>query len=185
MPTIIAGKRRGAKLLTLPTQGVRPTLGRCREAIFSSLHSMLGDWQDEVVLDAFAGSGALGLEAWSRGAAQVYFVEQDEKHFKVLQKNIENLSAQAQSSCFRETFPSVLERLELRLSLVFLDPPYASDLLDRSLMALAQGQVLIPNAVISLEYDAQRAPKIDEDTYTSLRLKKYGRVVSQILRFRG
>ncbi|MFA5624900.1 MAG: 16S rRNA (guanine(966)-N(2))-methyltransferase RsmD [Bradymonadales bacterium] len=185
MPSIIAGKRRGAKLLAPANDGVRPTPARVREAIFSSLHALLGDWSDEIVLDAFAGSGALGLEAWSRGAKYVQFIEENTAHYKILQKNIEKLEATVQCRAKLATFPECLAKNSQRYSLVFLDPPYHSELLKRSLHALVQYQVLANKAILSLEYDEKQDIDVETSLYSTIRLKKYGRVVSHFLQYNG
>ncbi|MGL4541172.1 MAG: RsmD family RNA methyltransferase, partial [Polymorphobacter sp.] len=92
---IIAGKWRGRALASPPGEATRPTADRVREALFSMLTSRLGSYEGLRVLDGFAGTGALGLEALSRGAAHATFVERDAAAVKALRGNIEKLGASA------------------------------------------------------------------------------------------
>src|SRR4051794_4968213 len=93
MTRIIAGKYGGRRIQTPKGSGTRPTSDRVREALFSSLESELGGFDDLVVLDLFAGSGALGLEALSRGAEQATFVESDARAAAVVKANLKDLAA--------------------------------------------------------------------------------------------
>jgi 16S rRNA (guanine966-N2)-methyltransferase len=122
---IIAGTYGGRRIQTPPGEGTRPTSDRVREAMFSSIQSELGGFDDALrVLDLFAGSGALGLEALSRGAASAVFVEANAKAASVIKRNIRELGAKG----FVER--STAERYAQRqppepFGLIFLDPPYA------------------------------------------------------------
>lgn len=119
---IIAGQWRGRNL-TLPPQDVtRPTTDRVREALFSMLHSRMGGFEDKYVLDAFAGSGAFGLEALSRGAAHVIFAEKNAKTMAVLQRNIKQFNCHDKITLVKDAFN--LPVAEKAADLVFLDPPY-------------------------------------------------------------
>lgn len=118
---IIAGEWRGRKLVAPKGDTTRPTADRTRERLFSMLTSRLGDFEGLQVLDLFAGSGALGLEALSRGAAHCTFVEQDRAALDVLEKNIATLGADADVK-----IGSVLHLGQARQTydLVLMDPPY-------------------------------------------------------------
>src|SRR3982751_3668008 len=93
---IIAGEWRGRQLEAPPGQSTRPTADRVRETLFSMLASRLGSFEDLRVADLFAGSGALGLEALSRGAASAIFVENDSKAAAIIRRNAEKLGASVQ-----------------------------------------------------------------------------------------
>ena len=163
MPVIIAGKRRGAKLAVPEGLGVRPTLVRVREALFSMLLSHLGSFETLNVLDPFAGAGLLGLEAWSRGAAHVDFVEMNRAHFQILQKNIQTLRAQSEVTAILGQTPGDWNRLGTRkYDLVLCDPPYHEGLIPSTLAALLQNDRLSPRALISLETDAQTTLELPE-----------------------
>lgn len=126
---IIAGQWRGREIVTAKGTTTRPTADRVREALFSSLTSLLGTWDDVRVLDPFAGSGALGLEALSRGAAHVVFVEQDRGALLALRANIERCGAAQVCT----VVPGDAFRVAHRafpggpVSLLLLDPPYRID----------------------------------------------------------
>lgn len=122
---IIAGEWRGRKLVAPKGEGTRPTADRARETLFAMLTSRLGDFSGLQVADLFAGSGALGLEALSRGAEHCLFVEQDRAAVDVIRANVAALGAQARS---RVEAGSVMQlRAAARpLDLILADPPYQS-----------------------------------------------------------
>ena len=120
---IVAGQWRGRKLNAPEGDTTRPTADRTRETLFSMLVSRLGSFEGLAVADLFAGSGALGLEALSRGAASCVFVEVDPPAIRALRTNIANL--RAQSSCdVRASSVLSLGPAKAPLDLVLLDPPY-------------------------------------------------------------
>ena len=175
MPNIIAGKRKGAKLQVPEGIGVRPTLNRVREALFSMLFSELGTFEDCCVLDPFAGAGMLGLEAWSRGAKHIDFVEQNRQHFAVLKKNIETLHAQNEVTALLGQTPRDWYRLNGRkYDLVLCDPPYAEGLLPGTLQALVQNELLNPGAIVTLESDTESPLEIPA-YFEILKDRKYGK----------
>lgn len=137
MTRIIAGEF-GGRRLAVPKTGTRPTTDRVREAIFSRL-----DHADALrgsqVLDLYAGSGALGFEALSRGAAQATFVESATPAIRIVQANVKELGLVARAFVVRERVAPFLERTTKSFSLAFLDPPYdiADDELAAALEALA------------------------------------------------
>lgn len=139
---IIAGAWRGRALKSPAGDATRPTSDRAREALFSMLASRVGSFEGLKVADLFAGTGALGLEALSRGAAHCTFVEQDRAALEALKANIAALKAdatvRAQSATGFSGGP---------FDLVFLDPPYRSDLWAAALARLD----LAPGAWVSLE----------------------------------
>lgn len=155
---IIAGKHRGAKLLEPADAAIRPTADRVRQALFDLLaHGALarargGLLQDAIVLDAFAGSGALGLEALSRGAAQAVLMDRDPAAIALAEANVKKLGEGAAATCLRAdaTRPPPAER---PAGLVFLDPPYGEDLVAPALAALRAAGWIAPQAVIAVELD--------------------------------
>lgn len=118
---VIAGDWRGRKIVAPKGDTTRPTADRTRERLFSMLTSRLGDFQDLQILDLFAGSGALGLEALSRGAAHCTFVEQDREALKALETNIETLGADAD---VRIGSVLALGKARKPYDLILMDPPY-------------------------------------------------------------
>jgi 16S rRNA (guanine966-N2)-methyltransferase len=154
---IVAGAWRGRTLVAPPGSATRPTADRVRQALFDML--MHAEWggraviEDAVVLDVFAGTGALGLEALSRGAARACFIENDATALKALRTNI--------AACKAEDRADVLAADALALSrssagrgqagLVFLDPPYGQGLVPRAIAHLRQAGHIAPNALIVAE----------------------------------
>lgn len=122
---IISGQWRSRPLIAPKGDTTRPTADRTRETLFSMLNSRLGSFEDLVVLDLFAGSGALGLEALSRGAASCTFVEHDAAALKALETNIEKLGAKAQSDIRRSSVLSLGSAIK-PFDVILMDPPYAS-----------------------------------------------------------
>lgn len=122
---IIAGEWRGRKLGTPSGDTTRPTADRTRETLFSMLVSRLGSFEGLAVADLFAGSGALGLEALSRGASSCVFVEQDQHALRALRSNIDQLSAAARCEV-RAGSVLALGPAKTPLDLILLDPPYKS-----------------------------------------------------------
>jgi 16S rRNA (guanine966-N2)-methyltransferase len=160
MTRIIAGAARGRRL-AVPPAGTRPTSERAREALFNSLRSLC-DLDGARVLDLFAGSGAVGLEALSRGAAEVTFVESDRRAGEVLRRNIDTVGLSG-AVLLRRPVAAVLAAPpappEQPFDLVFADPPYA--LADGPLAALltplAEGW-LAAGAVVVVERAARGTP---------------------------
>ena len=121
---IIAGKWRGRPLVAPKGDATRPTADRVREALFSMLTSRLGDFEGLAVADLFAGSGALGLEALSRGAASCLFVEQDKPALDALRSNLARLEAKGD---VRAQSVLALGHAVAPLDLILMDPPYDSN----------------------------------------------------------
>ena len=170
---VIAGRFGGRRLAAPPGRGTRPTSDRVREALFSILGAG-GAVSDAVVLDLYAGSGALGLEALSRGAARAVFVERDPRALRALLANVEALGLAREEAEVRRT--DVLAALkdarsqDENYSLVLADPPYreAAELGESLSEALAP--VLAPGARIVTESDRRHPivltqPLIDERRY--------------------
>ena len=120
---IIAGEWRGRKLIAPKGEATRPTADRTRETLFNMLASRLGSFEGLSVLDLFAGSGALGLEALSRGAAHCLFVEQDADAVKAIRANVEALEARSRSQVQQGSVMS-LGPAKVPHDLILLDPPY-------------------------------------------------------------
>lgn len=116
---IIGGEKRGTKLLSPNTDAIRPTEDRIKENMFN----LLGHIQGSLVLDAFAGSGALGLEALSRGAEKVYFCEKNKESYQCLKANIEKISLKGYTMYYGDVYDAIKGYKEA-FDLVFFDPPY-------------------------------------------------------------
>ncbi|MFM5923148.1 MAG: 16S rRNA (guanine(966)-N(2))-methyltransferase RsmD [Novosphingobium sp.] len=156
---IIAGQWRGRKLIAPAGETTRPTADRTRETLFSMLVSRIGSFEELVVADLFAGSGALGLEALSRGAASCIFVEQDAAALRALRSNIANLRAGAECDV-RASSALALGPARAPLDLVLLDPPYHSGAGAVALDKLQRLGWIGEGTWISLETAADEEPKV-------------------------
>jgi len=167
---ITAGVARGVPL-DCP-KCARPTLDKVKQAMFNSLYSLI-DFKDLNVLDLFAGSGALGVEALSRGAAKTVFVDKSKEACEVIQKNIDNSKIQAEYSIFRTDFEKF--KSKDKFDIIFLDPPYGTGMLEKALNVIAE---MVNNLIV-----CESNEKI---TYSNnlecVSEKKYGTVFVSILR---
>jgi 16S rRNA (guanine966-N2)-methyltransferase len=148
---IIAGEWRGRKLVAPEGDTTRPTADRTRETLFSMLASRLGSFEGLRVADLFAGSGALGLEALSRGAARCFFVEQDPTAIRALRANIANLKAQPRCDVRASSVLSLGPVRGEPLDLVLLDPPYGTGAGVVAIDKLTRLGWIAPSAWVSLE----------------------------------
>ena len=156
---IIAGEWRGRKLQAPAGDTTRPTADRTRETLFSMLVSRIGDFDGLAVADLFAGSGALGLEALSRGAASCIFVEQDAAALRALRANIANLRAAPQCDV-RASSVLALGPAKAPLDLILLDPPYNSGAGAVALDKLQRLGWIGEGTWISLETAVDEEPKV-------------------------
>ena len=149
MMRIITGSARGTHLFTLPGEATRPTSERAKEAVFSMLQQHA---RPNRVLDLFAGSGQLGLEALSRGAARAVFVDGSREAADVVRRNAEKTHLLDRAAiCVSDATSYLKSCREAPFDLVFLDPPYAAALLPRCLALLTERGLLAPNALIVVE----------------------------------
>jgi 16S rRNA (guanine966-N2)-methyltransferase len=150
MPLRVTGGRLGGRRLRAPQTGVRPSADRVRESLFARL----GDLEGAAVLDLFAGTGALGIEAVSRGASSLTCVERARSTLAVLRANI---AAVGLAPCTRVMAGDAVDAVRrlgregVCFDLVLLDPPYASEQADGALTALVEAGVLGPGAMVVLE----------------------------------
>ena len=148
---IIGGSLRGSKLEVPHIAGLRPTPDRVRETLFNWLMPMIDGAR---CLDLFAGTGALGIEALSRGAAHVDFVESDAQLARMLRENLARLK---QTAAVHQSMASrFVESTDACYDIVFLDPPFADDLWDRAMASLETSHRLAPAAWIYVESPANR-----------------------------
>ena len=179
---IIAGKFRGRKISFDDAKGLRPTTDRIRETVFNWLQPYLSQSR---CLDCFAGSGVLGFEALSRLAESVTFLEQNKKTADNLKQNIDVLDVKnAELYCVDAlqwlSLPQSNKNSNKIFDLVFLDPPFATELLAKACELLDQGGYLAEEAIIYLEHNIDS--KIDlPDNWHCLRQKQAGQVAYKLL----
>lgn len=176
---VISGTARGLKLDSIEGLDTRPTLDNVKEAVFSMLFDKV---YGAVCLDLFAGSGALGIEALSRGASGCVFCDKSDKAISVIKKNTEKSRVSDKSQILKNDFKDCLEHLKIegkKFDIVFLDPPYANGLLDEALKMIYDMSLLSSGGVVVAEYD--NGTDVDIQHYNILKDKKYGRVCIYIL----
>jgi 16S rRNA (guanine966-N2)-methyltransferase len=182
---IVAGQFRGRTLATPEGAHTRPTSDRVREALFNILEHGIGDFtfSGMRVLDLFAGTGALGLEALSRGAAYGLFVEEDPAARGLIRRNIEALGLTGITKVFRRDATDLGPAAGNRgFGLVFLDPPYEQGLAERSLLSAARGRWLAPGAVVAIE-EGKRATVTLPPGFTALDQRTWGDTQVILARF--
>lgn len=131
---VITGSARGKRLAVLEGEAVRPTTDRVKEALFNIIQFQI---EGRRVLDLFAGSGQLGIEALSRGASEAVFVDCAKESIAVITKNVENCGLAGQARIVQTDYASYLARRDGTFDLVFLDPPYRTGLLEKALPLVA------------------------------------------------
>ncbi len=177
MSRVIAGEARGRRLVVPPGPGTRPTSDRAREGLFSSLQSLTGrdlGVEGAHVLDLFAGSGALGLEALSRGAASAVLVEEDPAALRALRTNVDTVGLPGAVVVDDRVEHHLARPAEPRYDVVLVDPPYDDDVVD-VLEALLPW--LADDAVVAVERRTPRRGEPDlawPEGYVPLRSRRYG-----------
>jgi 16S rRNA (guanine966-N2)-methyltransferase len=173
---IVAGQFRGRPLAAPEGTRTRPTSDRVREAIFNILEHGIADFAFSGlrVLDLFAGTGALGLEALSRGAAFCLFVEDDAAARGLIRRNIETLGLTGATKVFRRDAGNLGQAGDRgNFGLVFLDPPYEQGLAQRALISAAAGGWLAPSAVAVIE-DSRRTAMALPQGFAALEQRTWG-----------
>lgn len=145
---IITGKYKGRNLLSVDGNTTRPTTAYNREIIFS----VYADYEDKRVLDLYAGTGSFGLEALSRGAEYVDFVEFASKAIGVLLQNIANFGCGDDCHVYRKRVQQYLQDCEQRYDVIFLDPPYEKNLVNPTLELILESAILKPEGIIIAEH---------------------------------
>jgi len=180
---IVAGKLRSRALAGPKSDAIRPTSDRLREALFNILTHSYGDpIAGARVLDLFAGTGALGIEAMSRGAAYALFVDEGVEARALLRDNIESLGLGGVTRIFRRDATRLGPAHPLEpFSLVFLDPPYGKELAEKALVSAREGNWLEPDALIVVE-EAASAGFTAPQGFAELERRKYDDTEFIILR---
>ncbi|MBR2453825.1 MAG: 16S rRNA (guanine(966)-N(2))-methyltransferase RsmD [Clostridia bacterium] len=185
MLRIITGEAKGKKLITLEGEATRPTSERIKEAIFSSIQF---DVEDRRVLDLFAGSGQLGLEALSRGAASVTFVDSEREAMETVKVNAKNVGYFDRCRYSVADFRNFIRKAEGRdvYDLVFVDPPYSMECCADAAKRLAESGIIIPGAIVVLESGTEQIDPSSLSGFEVLKSTHYGKkTFVNILLYRG
>ena len=172
---IISGKARGTKLYTLEGTNTRPTLDRVKESVFNILQSKL---EDAVVLDLFAGSGAIGIEALSRGASKAILCDKSKEAIEIIKKNIEKTHMNEKAQIFNLDYETCLEKVKNeKFDIIYIDPPYETDYIYKALQKIKALNITKEESLIIIETDdEQRIEKeIQNINKEIVDKRKYGR----------
>ncbi len=172
---IIAGKAKGTKLYTLEGENTRPTLDRVKESLFNIIQNKI---EDSVFLDLFSGSGAIGLEALSRGAKKAILCDHSKEACNVIQKNIEKTHFTENVELYNMNFKQVLQsKIHEKLDIAFLDPPYKTNLAIEAVKIMQEKDLMKEDALIIIENDNKDyiLQNLKDVNYKIEDIRKYGR----------
>ena len=169
---ITAGKFKNKQVKTIDSALIRPTLSKIRESIFNVLQNEI---TDASFLDLFAGSGIVGIEAASRGAKEVVFIEKNPKHYKLLKENLSGLNFE--NKTFLGDTTNITEKFEEnRFDIIFSDPPYKTDLNSKILEIISVKKLLKSGGILILECNKEEdfSKEIEKFNYELIKEKAYG-----------
>ena len=178
---VIAGKFKAKRLNGPKSENTRPTLDRVKEAVFSMLDNYI---EGAVVLDLFAGSGALGIEAISRGANFVYFNDNKKEAVSTIISNLELTISKNYGKISLCDYAKSIKKLSdnnIKFDIIFIDPPYNTDLIKKSMDNIAKEKILKENGIIVCESDKDF--NILNDEFKCVSEKKYGRVIIKLFKW--
>ena len=167
---VISGIHKSKPLESMEGRNTRPTMDKVKEGIFNSLHEVSG-----IGLDLFAGSGALGIEALSRGMEKVIFVDQNFKAIKIIKANLQHLNISDQAEVYKNNADRALKALSKRamqFDVIFLDPPYDKGLIDEALDGIIKFNLLKENGINFCEFNHKE--EIDTKSFHVIKRYHYG-----------
>lgn len=170
---VISGTLKGRKIEGYTIDGTRPTMDRVKESLFATIQNNI---KNSIVLDLFAGSGQLGIEAISNGANTCYFIDNNKEVIKVLNQNISNLNIKQNSKVILSDWKKILNEFaekNIKFDLIFVDPPYDYNVYEKILEKVSTLNLLNEDGLIILEHSNLKF----KDTYNNLTLfkeRKYG-----------
>lgn len=167
---IISGIYKGRTLQGFDIEGTRPTMDRVKESLFAMLQNNI---RDSVVLDLFSGSGNLGIESLSEGAKKAYLVDSNHKAITTIKKNIDLLKVENVKVLEMDYLKAIKELSSISFDIIFLDPPYKTDYIEKSLEKIEEFNLLKDDGIIVCESDSLDRI-IFSKTYKSIKEKKYG-----------
>ena len=176
---VITGKARGVQLKTPDGQLTRPTADRVKEALFSIINF---DIPGANVLDLFAGTGQLGIEALSRGAKSAVFVDMREDSCKIIRENLRRTKMENEARVIRSDYADYLHRCREKYNIILLDPPYAEVFLENSLKLIAEIDILQSGGIIVTERPLGKELPFEHEGYTKSRDYKYGNTLLTLYR---
>ncbi len=172
---VISGKAKGSKLNSIESLSTRPTLDRVKESLFNIIQDKLNG---SMVLDLFAGSGALGIEAISRGAKKAYFCDNNYDAIRMINQNLEKTHFSNQSVIINSDYKKCLKSLNEKFDIVFIDPPYKDNLSVDSIKIIIEQGILNQDALMIIETDEICRDKRKLEELKNVKIvdeRKYGR----------
>ena len=165
---ITGGKYNSRKIKTPEYENIKPTLSKTRQGIFNALSALI-DFDGKIFIDMFAGSGIMSLEAVSRGFEVITF-EKDKKTALSIKENFKALKL-TPDLYFGDSLKNIL-KISKKADIIFIDPPYETDLYDRALKIIAENNILAEDGIIILEHPIKK--EIDLNGYELIKTKEYG-----------
>ena len=172
---IIGGAAKGTKLYTLKGERTRPTLDRVKESLFNIIQNKV---PESIFLDLFSGSGAIGLEAVSRGARKSIFCDNSKEATNIINKNIEKTHMEDKTKVYNMSFEELLKmKLDSKIDIIYIDPPYKTDYIYKALKILEKEDILNKDNLIILETDEKERiiNEIEDIKIKIVDQRKYGR----------
>ena len=176
---VITGKARGVQLKTPEGMLTRPTADRVKEALFSIINF---DIPGAAVLDLFGGTGQLGIEALSRGAASAVFVDAREESCRLIRENLKRTKLEGEGRVIRSDYLDYLSRCREQFDIILLDPPYAEVFLENALKRITEIDILRSDGIIVAERPLGKELPWEFPGYTRSRDYKYGKTLLTIYR---
>ncbi|RBP68287.1 16S rRNA (guanine(966)-N(2))-methyltransferase RsmD [Alkalibaculum bacchi] len=178
---VITGTAKGKKLLTPKDERVRPTTDRIKETLFNIINPYI---RDAVIIDCFAGTGGVGIEALSRGARQAYFIDNHRESIKLIRKNLEIARLEEKGVVLPVEASSALTSLankNVKADIIFMDPPYHLNIISRLVEIISQNNLLAEDGIIIAEHDnrielkdqIERFAKVDQRVYGTTIMSYY------------
>ena len=181
---VISGTAKGTKLNSIDDLSTRPTLDRVKEPLFSIIQAYI---EEALVLDLFAGSGALGIETLSRGAKHCTFCDKSYQSIQMVKENIKKTRMEEKSTIYNEDYKKCLEKQKEAFDVIFIDPPYKLDIAVDAIKRILELHLLQKEGIIILETDEkerelEELKNLEIEVYD---IRKYGRVTLLFIRERG
>ena len=166
---VISGKYKGRVLEGFTINGTRPTMDRVKESLFGTIQNYV---PESIVLDLFAGSGNLGIEAISEGASYAYLVDSNSKAIDIIKKNIKNIGI-TDVEVINSDYKKALKSFDIKFDLIFLDPPYNTNYIEESIKLICEYDLLKDDGIIVCESD-NLSKIIYSNKLNKVKEKKYG-----------
>lgn len=175
---------RGTNLYSLEGDNTRPTLDRVKESLFNMIQS---DIYEAKVLDLFAGSGALGIEALSRGANMATFCDKSHEAVQIIKKNISKTHLEEKAEIIQADYLTCIKRLEQPYDIIFIDPPYKANIATKAVEAILKKNLLSEDGILIIETDEEDRDlkSLEELGIKITDLRRYGRVKLIFLNRKG